>query len=216
MLQDEPHGETPEQSQTDKVVNFPLSVDQRLDQAIALFDKGNNLARVLKEFLSLIDEGNEEAYYFAGCIYEEGADGVEQDLGKAMFYYKKSVETLGYVEGYLALGRLYYYGIGVNQDYAKAFEYYSAVGAQKDNTIANLMLGTMYHYGFGINQNPNKAKEYYSKAAIKDNVYAIRNLGVLESEQGHLFRGFAMRLKAGILAFRIGTRNMNDKRLRRA
>ena len=216
MRQDEPHGETPVPFQINKVVNLPLTDDQRLDRAIALFDSGDDLAHALKEFVSLIDKGNKEAYYFSGCIYEEGANGVEQDLGKARFYYEKSVEELGYVEGYLALGRLYFYGIGVNQDYAKAFEYYAVVRAQKDNPIAHLMLGTMHHYGFGVNKDSTKAREYYNKAAIMRNVYAIRNLGILEGEQGHLLRGLAMRVKAGIMAFSIGLRNMKDGRLRRA
>ena len=99
--------------ETRKIVEFPVNRSQRLEAAIALYYSGTDPVAALKEFLVLIDEGSFEAYYFAGCLYEEGEGDVEEDLDKALFYYQKSVEEFGYLEGCLALGRLYYHGIGV-------------------------------------------------------------------------------------------------------
>lgn len=117
-------------SVTSNVVRLPESRDKGLEEAIRLYDSGQ-FAAALTRTISLIDEGCDEAYYFAGCIYEEGGHGVERNLDKARFYYEKSVDEFGYVEGYLALGRLYYFSIGVPQDYRKAFEFFLLLPRRK-------------------------------------------------------------------------------------
>jgi hypothetical protein len=199
---------------SDKVVKFPAGIEQRLEAAIHRFDSGENLSEVLSEFLALIDLGCDEAYYFAGCIYEDGAPGVKKDLEKALFYYTKSVDEFGYIEGYLALGRLHYYGIGVEPDYKKAFECYSAVAAKKHHPIAEMMLGRMCQYGRGAIKDLAAARRHYESAARSGNVYAIRGLAALEEEAGHWVKGLSLRLKAGFMAFNIGRKNMRDARLR--
>lgn len=203
-------------SENHKIAGFPKNQKHRLEKAIALFDSGTNPAAALREFTALIDAGCNEAYYFAGCIHEEGGNGVERDLEKARFYYEKSVDEHGYVEGYLALGRLYYYGIGVAQDFAKAFGYYSVIAEKRDNPIAHLMLGKMYCYGQAVEKNLLAAREHLDKVVAKGNVYAIRQLASLEAEEGNYLKSLWLRLKAGFMAFNIGRKNMRDGRLRRA
>ena len=57
-------------SPSHKIMDFPQSQEHRLQTAIALFDSCNTLsADLLREFIALINEGCDEAYYFAGCIY---------------------------------------------------------------------------------------------------------------------------------------------------
>lgn len=179
------------------------------------FYHSEDLSGALKEFISLIDEGCKDAYFFAGCIYEEGGDGVEKDLEKSRFYYQKAIEESGSVEAYLGLGKFYYYGIGVEQDYAKAFEYYSVVDEDADNAIAQLMLGRMYQHGQGIKKDLHKSRSYYNRAIAKGNVHAISNLSSLEAEEGRKLKSLWLRIKAGYLAFKIGSKNMRDVRLRR-
>lgn len=203
-------------SSSHKIMDFPQSQEHRLQTAIALFDSCNTLsADLLREFIALINEGCDEAYYFAGCIYEEGGNGIERDLEKARFYYQKSVDEYGYVEGYLALGRFYYYGIAVAQDFAKSFEYYSSIADKKDNPIVHLMLGKMYCCGQGVKKNLLTAREHLSRAIAKGNVYAIRQLASLEAEHGNYLKSLWLRLRAGLTAFNIGRKNMRDARLRR-
>lgn len=202
-------------SSTNSVVEFPVPSAQRLEAAIKLFDTRQDPTRALREFLALIDEGCHEAYFFAACLFEDGGHGIEKDLEKALFYYRKSIDEFGYTEGYLALGRFYYYGISVPSDYKKAFEYYAVVADQKDNAIAQLMLGRMYQRGEGVEKDLIKARSYYDKAIADGNVYAIQNLAFLEEELGHRFRGLWLRIKAGLIAFNIGGKNMKDARLRR-
>ncbi len=202
-------------SEASKLVNFPENQDRCLTTAMDRFYYSDDLAGALKEFISLIDEGCKDAYFFAGCIYEEGGGGIEKDLEKALFYYQKAIEEAGTVEAYLGLGKFYYYGMGVKQDYAKAFRYYSIVDEDLANPIAQLMLGRMYQHGQGVNKNLKKAREYYYKAIAKGNVYAIQNLAFLEAEEGNRLKSLWLRLKAGLIAFNIGRKNMRDARLRR-
>lgn len=202
-------------SVTSNVVRLPESQDKRLEEAIRLYDSGKFEA-ALSRTISLIDEGCDEAYYFAGCIYEEGGNGVERDLNKALFYYEKSVDEFGYVEGYLSLGRLYYFGIGVYQDYRKAFEFFSVVAEKKNNGIAQMMLGHMYQHGQGVEKNLMKAREYYQKAWSQDYVFALTHLALLEQECGNYLKAFWLRAKAAYLAFKISIQNPYDRRLRRS
>jgi len=80
-----------------------------------------------------------------------------------MFYFQKSVEQMGAVEGWLALGRLNYFGKSVPKDYEKAFYYYSAVDRDTDNRIADLMLGRMYMDGTGVEQDESKREDILRK-----------------------------------------------------
>lgn len=201
-------------SKTSKLIGFPEQHPRRLAAAMEKFYHSDDLAGALKEFVNLIDEGCKDAYFFAGCIYEEGGADVEKDLEKALFYYQKATEETGAVEAYLGLGKFYYYGMGVKQDYAKAFEYYSIVDKDADNAIAQLMLGKMYQRGQGAKRDVIKAREYYNKAIAKGNVYAMQNLAFLEKELGNELRGLWLRAKAGFMAFNIGRKNMKDVRLR--
>ena len=207
-------GEIQVASVTNKLVGFPEQHPRRLAVAMDKFYNSDDLSGALKEFVSLIDEGCKDAYFFAGCIYEEGGGNVAKDLEKALFYYQKAIEEAGTVEAYLGLGKFYYYGMGVKQDYAKAFGYYSIVGEDSDNPIAQLMLGKMYQHGHGVNQDLKKAREYYNKAIAKGVVYAIQNLAFLEAEEGNRLKSLWLRLKAGLIAFNIGRKNMKDVRLR--
>lgn len=207
-------GEIRVASETSKLIGFPEQHPHRLAAAMDKFYNSDDLSGALKEFVNLIDEGCKDAYFFAGCIYEEGGGGVKKDLDKALFYYQKAIEETGAVEAYLGLGKFYYYGMGVRQDYVKAFEHYSVVDKDTDNAIAQLMLGKMYQHGQGVKKDLQKARGYYDRAIAKGNVYAIRNLASLEAEEGNPLKSLWLRLEAGLMAFNIGRKNMKDTRLR--
>lgn len=197
-----------------KIIDFPGSPNQRLQVAMNSYAR-EDYAAALPRFLALIDEGCSDAYVFVGSIYEMGCGGVNQDLEKASFYYQKSVEEFGAVEAYLALARFYYFGKGVDQDYKKALDYYSIVDEESHHPVAALMLGRMHQYGHGVEKDMVKAKAYYETTANKGYVMGLTYLGQLEQETGKYFRGLLLRIKAGILAFRIGRRDIHDSRFRR-
>jgi TPR repeat protein len=208
-------GEIKVASQTGKVINLKPDQQRRLAAAIDRFYSSAELAGTLKEFVNLIDQGCADAYFYAGCIYEDGGGGVEQDLDKARFYYQKSIEESGAVEAYLGLAKFYYYGMGVERDYVRAFEYYKIVDEDTGNVLAQLMLGLMYQHGQGVQKDLTRAREYFRRAIDKGNVYAIQHLAFLEEELGNRLKGIWLRIKAGFLAFNVARKNPKDPRLRR-
>jgi TPR repeat protein len=197
------------------ILSFPRSDNQRFNAAISLYAKGKYSA-ALKEVITLINEGYGHANTLAGAIYERGGDGVEQDYEKAKYYYQMAVDTVGAVEGWLALGRLHYFGKGMHPDYEKAFYYYSVVDQDTENAVAYLMLGQIYLEGKGVPKNLEKARDYFSKAASKGSVFALTYQGLLEKECGNNFKSLWLRLKAAYRAFVITKHNPSDVRLRRA
>jgi TPR repeat protein len=168
----------------------------------------------LKMALALVDEDFYHANALAGVIYEEGGNGVEQDLEKARFYFERATETVGSLEGWLALGRIYFFGKGVPKDYSKALSIYRIVEEDSDNAIGQLMLGRMYRDGLGVPRDFAKAKEHLCRAADKGNVIAVSELGIVERAQGNLWGGFRFWLRSRLLAFAIMRRDPTDSRLR--
>jgi TPR repeat protein len=203
-----------------EVLRFPKgryqssSRDPRLQAVVDSYFTGGDYKVALSNFVTLIDQGNDEAYLFAAYIYEEGGNGVEQNFEKALFYYKKAAEEFGAVEGYLGAARCYYFGKGAPRDYGQAFRYYSAVERETDNAIAFHMLGKMYQYGQGIPKDLSIARSYFRKASEKGYVMGLVSVGQLEQEEGNLFRGWLLRIRGGILAFKIALKDRQDSRLR--
>ena len=199
------------------ILSFPRSDNERFDAAANLYSTGKYSA-ALKEAIILIDEGYGHANTLAGVIYEKGDDDVEQDYGRAKFYYQMAVDTVGAAEGWLALGRLHFFGKGMQPDYEKAFYYYSVVDqdSKNGNIVAYLMLGQMYLGGKGVAKDLWKARDYFSKAANKGSVFALTYQGLLEKECGNFFKSLWLRLRAAYRAFVITRRNPTDVRLRRA
>jgi TPR repeat protein len=204
---------------TNNIIELPKPRDLRLDEAAKLCDARQFTAALIC-LTQLIDEGCDEAYYYAGRIYEEGGNGVQRDLAKAIFYYEKSTQEYGSVEGCLALGRLHYFGIGVVQDYRKAFEWLSRIADKTNNGrghgVAQMMLGEMYAFGHGVQQNFAAAREYFQKAADQGYVFALSALSTLEWKSGNYLKSAKLRIKAIWAAFRVTWSDPNDYRLRRS
>lgn len=196
------------------VVDLPRNNELRLEQAIQAFDAGDKSPSLFQQFVDLVDKGFKEANYFLGCMYEDGTNGVTKNLSNALYYYEKSVEGFGYLEGYLAVARLLYHGTDVQQDYLRAFQYYQHVAQQRNHLVALFMLGRMYQYGTGVNKDPKQARAWYSKAIAAGSIYGMINLAMLEAEEGHFVRNVLLRIRAGVWAFLIARRNPRDIRLR--
>lgn len=202
------------QSQDHKLLQFRLPVGSRLEAAIRAFDSGDNTKELYEEFIDLIDNGCKEANYYVGCMYEDGTNGMQKNPAHAFFYYTQSVDGFGYVEGYLALARLYYHGVGVPQNYEQAFAYYDHVAQKKEHPVACFMLGRMYQYGTGPKKNLKLARAWYLRSIAQGNVYGMLNLANLEFEEGRLLRSLWLRIKAGLYAFWIARKQPHDARLR--
>lgn len=190
--------------------NIPMN----LEQAIEKFESGDNSTELLAAFINLINLNFYEANYFAGMIYEDGTNGVDKNLEYAYFYYQRSVETIGYVEGYLALARMNYHGLGVPQDFYKAKEYYSIIENERGSLIAEFMLGRMHQYGQGVERDLRRARNFYESSVNKGSIYGMINLSNLEREEGNLVKSVWLRLRAGWNAMKISLSDKRDIRLR--
>ena len=202
-------------NQTDNAISFPINIEQRLEEAINLYESSSdNEKEYLDTFISLLDEGCEEASFYIGCVYEEGLKGEKRDIEKAIFYYERSEEHVGDVESLLALGRIYYFGIDVSIDYEKSFEYFSLIEKQTKNGIASFMLGKFYLNGILVEEDLSKAEELFTNAVEKGYVYGLRNMADLEKKKGNKLRGFLYIIRAVIKTFKIALKNPKDVRLR--
>lgn len=106
-------------------------------------------------------------------LYANG-QGVEQDYGKAAYWYEKAAKQ-GNVSAQFNLGVLYDKGQGVEQDYAKAAYWYEKAAEQGDVT-AQFVLGTLYYKGQGVEQDYIKATYWFGKSAGQGNAKAQYNL----------------------------------------
>ena len=75
-----------------------------------------------KETLQVAEQGNAEAQFNLGLMYDNG-QGVRQDYAEAVRWYRQAAEQ-GHAVAQKNLGVMYYEGRGVRQDLALAQEWY--------------------------------------------------------------------------------------------
>ena len=135
--------------------------------------------KVIKVFKKGVKEGDADAQYNLGYMYENG-EGVEGDYVIAAEWYEKAVAQ-GHAKAQNNLAFLYRKGYGVPQDIAKAMELYEKAAGQ-GCAIAQINLGYLYEYGTEIGQDYVKAAEYFGKAAKQGNPTGQVNLAELYDE----------------------------------
>tara|TARA_R100000541_G_scaffold1150_3_gene5151 strand:+ start:1426 stop:2046 length:621 start_codon:yes stop_codon:yes gene_type:complete len=119
-------------------------------------------ATALKEWKPLAEQGNADAQYNLGLMYNEG-EGVLQDYAEAVKWYRLSAEQ-GVAYAQFNLGRIYWNGIGVLQDYAEAVKWYR-LSAKQGYVGAHFSLGVMYEFGHGVLQDNVTAHMWYNIAS---------------------------------------------------
>lgn len=214
MPAQEYHVETQAQTRDSKVVDLPSSRPLRLERAIAAFDSGDNSIGLHDELESLANVGFSEAYYFLGCMLEDGTNGQERDLAKALALYEKTAEDIGYLEAHLGVARLLCQGDGEIRNYVRARDIYENILRYREHPVACFMLGRMYQHGQGGVKDLAVAEALYRRAIAKGNVFGIVNLSLLRAEQKRLLESIWLRLRAAIMAYRIARVNRHDVRLR--
>lgn len=134
--------------------------------------------------------GNADAKYFLGCIYDEGKQ-VKRDPALAAKWYEGSIHedsaalrsqpsTIDagsvHVEGFTALGNLYYRGEGVPKDVPRAMELLRQ-GAAGGSLQAMVYLGWIYDRGVEVPADQKQALEWYGQAADKGEKSSMFYLG---------------------------------------
>ena len=143
--------------------------------AVSAYKRGD-YATALRELRPLAEQGDAEAQYNLGVMYERG-EGVPQNDRQAVFWYRKAAEQ-GDAEAQYNLGVMYERGEGIPQNGRQAVFWYRKAAEQGD-AEAQYNLGVMYERGEGIPQNGRQAVFWYRKAAEQGDAEAQFNLGVM-------------------------------------
>ena len=111
-------------------------INMDLASGIAAFE-GKHFSTAANLLAPLADNGDAEAQYNLGVMYDEGTS-VEQDLGKAAEWYRKAAEQ-GFVDAQANLGLMYFHGQGVSQDYQAAAHWLNLAVANGDTEAADIL-----------------------------------------------------------------------------
>lgn len=122
--------------------------------------------------LTLALNGNHDAEFELGVMFHDG-DGVSQDDGKALEWYRKSAES-GNRQAAFNLGLMIKNGEGVDADVAAARRWFIR-GSDAGDVRATLQLGTMAY----VKKEYATALPYFLKAAKGGFAEAQLNAGVM-------------------------------------
>ena len=144
---------------------------QDFDKGLAAAQKGD-FATALKEWRPLAEQGNADAQFNLGLMYDNG-QGVTQDYKEAARLYGLAAAQ-GNAKAQLNLGFMYGNGQGVTQDYKEAARLYGLAAAQGD-ADAQYNLGLMYGNGQGVIQDNVYAHMWWNIAASSGSESAVKN-----------------------------------------
>jgi TPR repeat protein len=128
-----------------------------------------------RELARKAGNGDAEAQFELGYIYETGKDEVQKDYLAANKWYRQAAEK-GNPAAMLQLGVIYAFGKGVPKDYAEAIKWYR-LSADKGNARAMFNIGVMYLHGLGVDKSDTDAVKWYRLSADKGDIFAMCNLG---------------------------------------
>lgn len=152
-----------------------ISSDQS-DQEVVEPDVSPNSAELAREYQQLAEQGDMEAHFQLGFMYECG-QGVQQDLSAAVHHYRQAAR-LGHAWAHYNLGVMLSKGEGAPRDPAAAARHYREA-AKRGNAWAQYNLGVMLLRGEGAPQDPAAAAEWFRKAGAQGLADAQINLGGL-------------------------------------
>ncbi|HEY5819649.1 MAG TPA: tetratricopeptide repeat protein [Mesorhizobium sp.] len=147
----------------------------RADVGMDAFDR-KDYAAALTIWQPLADQGNAEAQYGMGLLYDDGL-AVPRDDARAVFWYRKAA-VQGYADAQYNLGVAYDEGDGIPANPAKAVEWYR-LAAEQGDADAQFNLGVAYDDGEGVAEDKAEAAKWYRKAAEQGDADAQYSLGYL-------------------------------------
>ena len=122
-------------------------------------------------------QGDAPAQTELGERYKDGRDGVQQDDGEAVTWFRRAVEQ-GHAGGQSNLGFMYATGRGVAQDDGEAVTWFRRA-AEQGRAGGQSNLGFMYSTGRGVAQDDGEAVTWYRRAAEQGNLGGQNNLGTM-------------------------------------
>lgn len=136
-------------------------------------------AQVVQRARQLAEQGNANAQYNLGVMYDKGY-GVERDYAKARKWYKKAAAQ-NYAKAEHNLGVMYQEGRGVQASSAAAARWFKRA-ARHGEPAAQNNLAVLYARGKGVEQNTILAAVWAGRAAQAGNESAIANLPLIVAD----------------------------------
>ena len=145
---------------------------QSLDEAQSLYDAGDYDA-AFNSYSALVAEGDPEAMYVIGQMYESG-QGTPQNFSSAMRWYRRAAKQ-DHAQAYFDIGRMFENSIGVPRDFGAAFDAYSAA-ADLGHAEAELKQAEFFARGRGTGPDVARAAQLLGAAADAGNEDAFEAL----------------------------------------
>ncbi|MCX5797683.1 MAG: caspase family protein [Elusimicrobia bacterium] len=149
-----------------------------LADAKAAYGAGD-YAKALQLYQPLADQGDSEAQFQVGVLYEQGL-GVDKDAIAARRWYDKAA-VQGHPGAMMWIGHTYAEGDGVGQDYAEAMDWYRKA-AEKKYPPAWTAIGGLYVDGKGVKKDLKESVRWYRKAAEAGDATGMVDLGIAYRE----------------------------------
>jgi TPR repeat protein len=140
-------------------------------------DQSGDFETALREWKRLAEQGNADAQFNLGVMYDNGT-GVLQNYKTAAKWYELSAKQ-GNAVAQSNLGMMYENGQGVLQDYKTAVKWYE-LSAKQGDISAQSNLGVMYEKGQGVLQDYVRAHMWFNIASISgENKNASKNRDII-------------------------------------
>lgn len=165
---------SPSRSQSTSASQAPTTAgntsDTQLKKSFAAYKTGN-YTEAMTLLKPLADQGNAEAEYGVGIMYDYG-QGVPQNKLEAAKWYSEAAEQ-GNAAAQDNLGAMYNSGAGVTQDHVEAAKWWRRA-ADQGYADAQFYLGAMYFLGQGVPQDYVIAHMWLNLAAAGGDKDAIK------------------------------------------
>jgi hypothetical protein len=152
------------------LVNTQSTTQRMKDADAAYFRK--DFATAVRLVRPLADQGDAEAQFMLGSMYDEGW-GAPQDTAAAANWYRKAADQ-GHTIAQYNLGVSYSRGGGVPQNYVEAAKWYR-LAADAGFSWAQNNLGDMYRNGQGVTKDYVSAYMWFNLAAAQSEEDAAKS-----------------------------------------
>ncbi len=156
---------------------FPPAVNAQDVSKGMEYAQAGNFAAALLEWRPLAEQGNIEAQFNLGIMFELG-NGVSKDLKEALRWYRLAADQ-GDAMAQYNVGVYYAQGMGVAKDFKESMRW-TRLAAQQGDTLAQFNLGSMYYKGMGVSKDMVAAHMWYNIAAANGDQQAGQARDIIE------------------------------------
>lgn len=144
---------------------------------LAMVETKNRAVETVNHTRTLAAQGDAEAQYTLGALYNRGVAGVEKDMIEAVHWYRRAAEQ-GHSIAQYNMGVFYATGAGVARDFSAAVQWWRMAAVQ-GHAEAQFNIGLLYAEGTGIKQDAAEAVKWWNMAAKQGHAAARFNLGLM-------------------------------------